>query len=221
MNYEMSPECFMKKVVQLYHKAREPKFPAKGGNVFRGRSASISSALEDLFAHFLAENSQGQHTFYVDQCMRFGKGSRYPDVVVKKDDDTISDLFDLKADVGWKRNGMYGFCEEWNNIIEQAQETETKFNLGTTKEQKTARFSLDLKYHVVVITDRNASKKLDEDVARVNQNLRNVRMYVLSRGIHPNEYIRNGKFLSKGAVFNELRKNIDRDAFDQLLETVQ
>lgn len=218
MNYGMSPETFMKEVIRLYHEARITKFPTE--NIVRGRSASISSALEDLFAIYLAKNIQGQHTLYVDQCMKFLGESRYPDVAIQKENGDISNLFDVKADLGWKRHSTREFCQEWDDRIRQVQGVDTTFKLGTTKESKTGRFTSELKYHVVIMTAKNASKTLNSDLIWVNNNLQNVRIYVLSDGIHPNQQTDpKGVLLSQDEVFKAM--HINTEHFNQLLRILR
>ena len=49
-------------------------------------------------------------------------------------------------------------------------------------------FSKKLKYHVLVVSKKNSGKLIDADHVNVNKDFKNVSLYVLSDGVHPNNY---------------------------------
>ncbi len=187
MKYKMSPEEYFRKIIELYHQSRDPKY--YNPNIKRGRSSSISSELEDLTALFIALNNPNQCLYFTDQPMKFeGSTTKYPDIVIQNNDGAIENLIDVKTDIGWNRDGMYSFCEEWEKRIESIKETETSFKQGKDKSIKYGVFSKNLKYHVMVVSKINSGNKIENDYRKVKGELNNVCLYVLSDGVHPNNY---------------------------------
>ncbi len=183
----MTPREYFRKIIELYEKSRIPQF--YNPNIQRGRSASISSGLEDLTALFIALNNPNQCNYYTDQPMKFeGSRNKYPDIVIQNQDGLIEHLIDVKTDTGWNRTGLYDFCENWEATIAKVQGTQTSFKRGIDKEIIEGVFSINLKYHVVVISKINSGKFIESDQTRVMRELKNVYLYFLSDGLHPNEY---------------------------------
>lgn len=214
MEYQMTPRDFFKELIKLYSEAGESKFPNQ--NIFRGRNASVSSSLEDLFADFIAKNNPNKCTYYIDQPMKFkgDKFPKYPDIAIQSQDGVIEHLIDMKADLGWNRNGTLDFCSKWNTRIEEVQSSETFFKKGMTKEEVKGRFSENLKYHIVVVTSKNASdKKLREDAIEIAKRCQHVELYILSDGKHPNSYD-----LSQDELLKQI--GIRPDEFKRLLMSI-
>ena len=173
MNYKMTPKEFFRKLIELYANSREPKY--YNPNIFRGRSASVSSQFEDLTALFIALNNKNQCTYYTDQPIKFeGSTTKYPDIVIQNEDSVIENLIDVKTDTGWNRNGMYPFCMEWESRIESVKGRETSFSDGKSKAKIRGKFSARLKYHVIVASLVNSGKMISEDYQRVIEECRNV-----------------------------------------------
>lgn len=187
MQYKMTPQEYFRKLIELYVNARKPKY--YNPNIQRGRSTSVASDFEDLTALFIALNNPLPCDYFVDQPLRFtGTTTKYPDIVIQQDNGEIKDLIDVKADIGWNRNGMYPLCEAWETRIEKVKGTSTQFKQGTTKTLHEGQFSNDLTYHVLVASAENASQQLLKDHAKVLATMTNVQLYILSDGIHPNSY---------------------------------
>jgi hypothetical protein len=187
MKYKMTPKEYFRKIIELYEKSRVPQF--YNPNIQRGRSASISSGLEDLTALFIALNNPNQCRYFTDQPMKFrGTTTKYPDIVIQNQDGVIEHLIDVKTDTGWNRDGTYDFCERWEKTISKVKGTKTSFKRGLDKKLIHGEFSSDLKYHVVVISKLNSGKNIVLDRVRVIENLVNVCLYILSDGLHPNKY---------------------------------
>jgi hypothetical protein len=187
MKYKMTPKEYFRKIIELYEKSKIPQF--YNPNIQRGRSASISSELEDLTALFIALNNPNQCKYFIDQPMKFlGSTTKYPDIVIQKTGGVIDHLIDVKTDFGWNRNGIYAFCDKWEKAIAAVKGKETSFKRGLDKKLVSGIFSENLKYHVLVITRRNSGKQINKDHARVMEELKNVYLYVLSDGLHPNAY---------------------------------
>jgi len=183
----MSPEEYFREIIKLYHQSRNSKY--YNPSIKRGRSSSISSELEDLTALFIALNNPNQCLYFTDQPMKFeGSTTKYPDIVIQNNDGIIENLIDVKTDIGWNRDGMYPFCKEWEKRIELIKGTKTSFKQGKDKSLNHGRFSEELKYHVIVVSKINSGNKIEIDYERVKNELNNVCLYVLSDGIHPNNY---------------------------------
>lgn len=187
MEYKMTPEEYFKKIIELYHQSRDPKY--YNPNIKRGRSASISSALEDLTALFIALNNPNQCLYFTDQPIKFNENTvKYPDIVIQNKNGTIQNLIDVKTDIGWNRSGLYSFCDDWEKRIESIKNTRTTFRLGKEKKIVQGKFSNDIKYHILIISKINSGNQIIKDYAEVKNKLKNVCLYVLSEGIHPNNY---------------------------------
>ncbi|MBV1713938.1 MAG: hypothetical protein KUA37_18320 [Desulfomicrobium sp.] len=187
MEYKMTPEEYFKKIIELYHQSRDPKY--YNPNIKRGRSASISSALEDLTALFIALNNPNQCLYFTDQPIKFNESTvKYPDIVIQNKNGTIQNLIDVKTDIGWNRSGLYSFCDDWEKRIESIKNTKTTFRLGKEKKIVQGKFSNDIKYHILIISKINSGNQIIKDYAEVKNKLKNVCLYVLSEEIHPNNY---------------------------------
>lgn len=183
----MTPEEYFKKIIELYHQSRDPKY--YNPNIKRGRSASISSALEDLTALFIALNNPNQCLYFTDQPIKFNESTvKYPDIVIQNKNGTIQNLIDVKTDIGWNRSGLYSFCDDWEKRIESIKNTKTTFRLGKEKKIVQGKFSNDIKYHILIISKINSGNQIIKDYAEVKNKLKNVCLYVLSEEIHPNNY---------------------------------
>ena len=183
----MTPKEYFRKITELYHQSRDPKY--YNPNIKRGRSSSISSELEDLTALFIALNNPNKCLYFTDQPMQFeGSTTKYPDIVIQNNSGSIKNLIDVKTDLGWNRNGMYSFCKAWDKRIESIKGTNTVFKQGKDKSINHGIFSKRLTYHVLVVSKKNSGKKIVSDYIRVKKELKNVRLYMLSEGVHPNNY---------------------------------
>ena len=187
MEYKIPPKEYFRKLIELYHQSRDPKY--YNPNIYRGRSSSISSELEDLTALFIALNNPYQCNYFTDQPIRFeGSTTKYPDIVIQDKDGIIKNLIDVKTDIGWDREGMYSFCTEWEKRIESVKGTETEFRKGKSKEKLVGKFSDELKYHILVISKINSGKQIESDYKKAKEEMKNVFLYILSDKIHPNNY---------------------------------
>ena len=212
MEYKIPPKEYFRKLVELYHQSRDPKY--YNPNIYRGRSSSISSELEDLTALFIALNNPHQCNYFTDQPIRFeGSSTKYPDIVIQNKDGIIKNLIDVKTDIGWNRKGMYSFCMEWERRIKSVKGTETEFRKGKSKEKLIGKFSDELKYHILVISKINSGKQIESDYKKVKVEMENVFLYILSDKIHPNNYE-----FSQEETLNYI--NINDQEFERLLSFI-
>jgi hypothetical protein len=146
--------------------------------------------------------------------MKFeGTTTKYPDIVIQNNKKKVFNLIDVKTDIGWNRSGLFSFCKEWEKRIESVKGTKTSFKNGIDKSVVKGSFSKKLKYHVVVITKVNSGNKIDEDYGKVKEQLKNVCLYILSDGLHPNNYD-----LSVPEIMERIK--IHHDDFDRLLSHI-
>ena len=183
----MSPEEYYQKIVALYRSARFPKF--RDETIIRGRSHTISGALEDLTALFISKNIPGKFIIFIDQPMPFGThGSKYPDLAIKNlKNNTITSLVDVKTDLGWGRDKMLEFCQYWNSAIEDIKGSSVKFKSGIPKNYYECDISKNVKYHIIISSLKNSGNTLENDVNKINK-MKNVKLYIFSDGKHPNDY---------------------------------
>ena len=214
----MTPEIFFEKLIKLYSDSRESIFPAE--NIYRGRNVSISGYLEDLFAKFIATNNpKKEFDYLIDQPMSFPSSNldkqvtKYPDIVIQSQQDgVITHLIDMKTDLGWNRNGMLEFCNEWEGIIESSKNKETNFKDGKTKVEKKGKFSKNLHLHIVVASRINSGKTIWEHYKEIETSLKNVSIYILSDKVHPNNYEMSDKdILNKIEIrHHEFKRFLDK-----------
>lgn len=182
----MTKEEFFERIIDFYQESR--KVSVEASNIHRGRSASISSKLEDLTAAFINEAIPRNCVFYTDQPITLNGTTRYPDILIQESDGTLSHLVDVKTDLGWKRNKMFEYSEKWDKIIENSKGQHVNFKSGIDKKNLTGRISEKLKLHVVIASLKNSGSQLKSDYENIKASYSNIEIYILSQGIHPNDY---------------------------------
>jgi len=183
----MDGKCFILDIIKLYQEARVSKFENK--NIRRGRSRSVSSDAEDLFALFLFKNITCD-LIYVDQPISISgrKAQFYPDVVIIKNN-KITAFCDLKMDLGWKRKELSNFCEKTNVLLKQIKGKDCKIRDGVTKEDKYYVIDKDVSFNIVIVSDQNINprtlKNHEENIKILG---RDIELFILSKKEHPNTY---------------------------------
>lgn len=200
----MTEKEFIKGIADLYVKARQTTFPA--GNIRRGKSHSISSQVEDFFAFYISQMVLEDTKIYIDQPISFklnGKSKTiYADVAVIKDN-KIQQIWDLKTDLGWKRDSFVEFCKEKTELVKGARNQTAKLKDGLNKLQQSLSFSDDLTFNIVVVSLTNISvAKGDLNVTRT-RDLENVGVYFLTKALHPNNYEMKPDEIAEKVTYNE------------------
>ncbi|MFM7015672.1 MAG: hypothetical protein ACKOX3_05020 [Bacteroidota bacterium] len=200
----MTNKEFIKGIAELYVKARQTTFPAN--NIRRGKSHSISSQVEDFFALYISTMVSDDTKIYIDQPISFklnGKSKTiYADVAIIKDN-KIQQVWDLKTDLGWKRDSFVQFCKDKIELVKGARNQTAKLKDGQNKAQQTLAFSNDMTFNIVVVSLTNISKsKGDLNVAGTN-NLENVGVYFLTKSLHPNNYGMTPDDIAEKISYNE------------------
>jgi len=205
----------MRKVIELYQLARIPNFYHP--RIRRGRSHSISGKVEDLMAIFLGFNLPESFEMYVDQPIRLVEIEKtiYPDITLIKDGE-ITNFLDVKTDLAFNRDGLPVFCDDKQKLMIRVRKgIQARWRDGITKKESYIRVSRKCSYHILIISGKNISQaKLNSvlDDAKVYEP--DVTVYVLSGGVHPNEY---GS--AQEQILGKLK--INHDAFDNLFGRLQ
>jgi len=190
----MTPEQLFSNIILAYRTAREAKFPDP--KIRRGGSHSISSETEDLFAKFLILNDPSVDMIRVDQTItlpanppRMSKHKTFkPDLVLIRNG-AIDSLIDIKMDIGYNRNGLPDLCTRHAETVSLASGRTGNLKDGQTKESFSHRFSQNLTYSVVLISGLNSNKlQIQKDIMTVQALEPAVEVFVLSKGLHLNDY---------------------------------
>jgi hypothetical protein len=210
--HKMTPEEYFRKIIELYRQSRKPSF--NNANIFRGRSASISSRVEDLTALFIALNNPEQCNYFVDQAIKSKGGpNKYPDIVILKKSGQIKHFLDIKTDMGWNRRGLLDLCKKWQHYLDSVKGQKISFKNGKFKDRIEGRISQKIKFHIVILSRINSGNNLEKDISQIqsDKNLKNIRIYVMSSGKHPNSH----RFEQDELLKNNLC--IDEKEFDKLM----
>lgn len=192
----MSNEEFIDHVIQYYEESRFLSCDNMNGQIVRGKSHSISSKSEDLFAHWLAKTIHNEELlFFVDKPISFENPYKekpktktiQPDVLIIKDSE-VKSYADIKMDLGWKRD-LTEYLNLKNELISRIRGRGCWYKNGN--QRFNLNFSDSLIYQVVVLSGENISKdKLNINIQHATQ-LEFVELYVLSSNQHLNMYKKN------------------------------
>ena len=204
----MSPKELFKELVKLYRNARNPSFYHP--SIKRGRSHTIASKVEDLFAFFLSLNLTKDYQFLVDQPLNKGKKQFYPDISII-DNGTLVHAFDIKTDLGWKRNEFSNFCRDKNNEIKDFFDSELSATDGISKEKFIVKTAREFHYHIVILSGKNIrQEKLREHLENIDK-LKYIHAYVLFPNEHPNYYGEDiGQFINSVTINEEDFRKIEK-----------
>ncbi len=209
----MNARDFILQTINLHQSARRVLFPDP--KIRRGRSHSISSGLEDLFAKFLAENIRCDEIL-IDQPLSVPgiKGLAYPDTAIIQRKEIVA-FCDLKSALGWNRKtALLDICRKHYRWLRQARGKDCESNDGVTKKRLAYKISRHATYSVVVMTDRNINPALlrrQISLARKYSPL--VDVFVLTNGAGLNDY-----GFGTHALFKKVK--IREDEFRRLLRRV-
>lgn len=191
----MTNQEFIFKIIEEYKDARKLKFGNAGFNIKRGMSHSISGISEDLFSVFIAEKLNDKSLeLYVDKpiSIRLPNHTRAktfkPDLFILKDG-VMTHYFDLKMDLGWKRN-IEAYLIERNTLIEHLKVLSASGEKAWIQDwgEKQVSISQNLSYQIVVLSSGNINKNLLDQNYQIAQKLEHIQMYILTQGSHLNMY---------------------------------
>lgn len=207
----MTNEEFINIVIEYYEKARSLTYKNFNNQLIRGRSHSVSGKSEDLFAYWLADKLNDQNLkYYIDKSLSFYSEvisktkAIQPDAFIIKDN-IVTHYFDIKMDLGWKRD-LIEYLNIKNFLIEEIKQKECWYSEG--KKRNYLHFSQDIKYQIVVLSGENISlQKLEANINHASK-LEHIELYVLTGNQHLNMYKKNQE-REKLEIYNA--------AFDKLI----
>ena len=147
----------------------------------------MSSRVEDLFAFFLSLNMTQDFKYLVDQPLNIGKRQFYPDISIVKENRLIH-TFDVKTDLGWKRNSFSEFCQQKNNELKDFFNAELSATDGVTKDHFTIQSGNTFAYHIIILSGKNIKTTTLNTHLETVKPLEHVQAYVLYPSNHPNYY---------------------------------
>ena len=109
-----------------------------------------------MLAAFLGFNLTKDFDIYVDQPITV-KGINkklYPDIILSENG-TLQSFLDVKMDLGWNRDGFVKFCQNKDQEIDNVLSKNYTLKDGLTKATLQGDISSELKYHVVIISDKS------------------------------------------------------------------
>ena len=198
----MNERDLIYKITTLYRTARKSKFPNK--KIKRGRSHSIASSVEDLFARFLM-NKAKPGLIYVDQPISIEgfKTQNYPDISIVHNN-IITAFCDLKIDMGWNRTGLFSLCKKQNKWIGNVVGKKCKIRDGVTKTDSFYHTSGGATYNIVLISSQNINQALlNKQIQNSKRFNPKVEVFILTSGEHPNTYGISIKNLMKKILINK------------------
>jgi hypothetical protein len=188
----MTPRKFFKETVNLYHKARIPKYRHK--RIFRGESSSIASETEDLFACYLIGCLPRETMIFINQTITTGTGEERlrikPDLIITQNR-IITAILDLKMDLGYKRNEFPDYWRQRDDLILSLRGKEFSLFIKSgayRKKRAVLNFASDAKLLFVLVSDQNINPKLLTPVLEMKGKMPNSDLFILSHKIHPNQY---------------------------------
>ncbi|BCZ46836.1 hypothetical protein psyc5s11_29030 [Clostridium gelidum] len=214
-NYIMEPNEFFEEVINLYEISRRTKYP--NDLIRRGTSHSISSEIEDLMAQFLVTNLKNKYKIYIAQTLSYKINNKSKscefDLLLVDNKNEINNVVEIKIDQGHIRNGVVNYCKNRRYLLDMLERNLCKCNDGITKEKFTLKFGDKPTCHLVIVSNKNISKReLDENIKKIKC-ISNIELYFLSNGEHPNSY----KF--KGTELID-KISIDKDEFGRLMDSL-
>lgn len=216
---------FIRKVIELYHQARLPAFGQKSTRIQRGISRPIPELIEDLFAAYLDKKLIDGYQIFVNHKLSIPIDNKkpvnmQPDISLVKNGKALV-FFDLKNDLGYKRNDFIDWLKNKNKLIECIRGMNAKTTNGITKEDISFEICNDIKYHVISLSDQNITKEKFKSIEEEATKLPHINLSVLSREVHPNFYppkLKTGpaKTLSVDEVFEKISIQVTK--FDEIVE---
>lgn len=198
----MKHDEFILLIRKQYLKARLPI--VRSPRIKRGTSHVISSITEDLFAAYIDQIVLGpEYQIWVDPQITINglmnsSGKRplliRPDICIfHVKTRTIKAVFDIKMDLGYKRNEFIG-------QVKEAVRKLKKWRIRTGKSQtmlgdSALRFSKELKWIYIVMNSGNISEKQDALIkGYFDKNRENASLFVLTNKSHLNSYENNYEY---------------------------
>lgn len=182
----MTESEFISKIGAHAIKSRELAEGNGNYNIQRGMAKVISGYSEDLFALYLATKINRKDLLYlVDKVtsIKFspkGKATTFkPDVSIINDQSILTHYYDLKTNLGWKRD-LTKYLKEKNDFIEKIKGRKAwiRFN---NEEKREITISPKLKYKMVVLFGGNINKNQMLENIRLANSYENIELFILHK----------------------------------------
>jgi hypothetical protein len=177
----MTDSDFIKQIIELYQKARLTTYQIE--NIKRCKNRSISGFAEDLFAFYISGQVDKKNLILIEPEIYFKRHNKTkkicPDISISVNNE-IKQLWDLKMDLGFKRDNFIKFCEDKDVLIKELRSNYAKIN------GENFVFSDKLTFNIVIVSDKNISKSKSKQNVDELKNIENVNIFYLTSGKHPN-----------------------------------
>ncbi len=178
----MTDKEFIKAIVELYRSSRLTTFSFE--NVTRCKNRPISGLAEDTLAFYIAHHIDKKNSIFIEPEVQVELQSKRkmicPDVLILHPDCSVNQMWDIKMDLGRRRDSFAQFCNDKNKLVNELRGTKATFS------GREIIFSEELTFNIVVISDRNISKKKRKDNIQQTQSIPNVGVFFLTSKLHPN-----------------------------------
>lgn len=189
----MDKKALIESVIDLYKAAREIKlsFTYDNEKIRRGRSHTIASLTEDLFAYFLINKFPQVDKIVIDQPISFRSTEKartiYPDLALIQNG-TINTILDIKMDLGRKRSEVVNLFKGAQNIVREMRGKQVWYRDGITKQLFHATVTGNVKYFIVVFSRQNINQAfLNSEIEKLQSSyICNAQFYFLTDKAHPN-----------------------------------
>jgi hypothetical protein len=206
----MTNQEFINRIRKEYLRAR--KVLIDDSKITRGTSHSISSLSEDVFAKYISDLISDDYEIWIDPQIsvtniRNTSGKRVktfrPDICVyNKNKKKVDLIFDLKMDLGYKRNEFINYSNKRYEEINEIRQQEGTWNKNDSKLQFT--FSESLQWNYVVLSEGNITKEQMQIIKDYFKGSKYSKLSILSSGEHLNSYKKNPIFTINKKAFSEI-----------------
>lgn len=193
----MEESVFFEKIEAYKKISRGLAEGTDGFDIRRGMRKVISGYVEDLFALYIAKKiNRKELRYFVDKVtsIKFDNGSKAttfkPDVSIINTQNVLTHYYDLKTNLGWKRN-LEDYFKKKNDFIEQVKGKKAWINFGSEIEHIV--ISTQLKYKMVVIDGGNISDDQMNKNIQLAEGYKNIELYILrvpKKGINTEDFNR-------------------------------
>jgi len=219
----MTQKEFIEKIRAAYIAAREFVYTPTTNlqALTRGTSHSISSLTEDLFGCYCTEKIANSDNIkiHIDPQLSFrgtglknksGKKSLLirPDLLLTNNS-VANCMFDIKTDLGYKRNELYNQAKERNDQIDIIKNETAFCKDGKSKVEEKIKFSNEIKFIYIVLSQGNINKTVQDSFIKNIRNLAHVDIFLLTTGDHLNAYHENPKWEINQYDFDRLDKTVE------------
>lgn len=173
-----------------------------GYNIKRGMAHSVAGYVEDLFALYMAKRIDDKSlSFFVDKVIsiRLQEGlkakSFKPDLMILDSDNSMTHFFDLKTNLGWKRNQKH-FLLEKSDFIKSIRGKNAWIHRKNS-DPIIVKIPEILNYTMVVVYGQNINSKTMQQNLDIAENLEGVELKILYDKV-------DGEWMINKKAFKEL-----------------